>query len=113
MIHPMEMHHISQAHIRIVRILDDAPERYTQDERWKGLDEYHKDLGMKVLDATRGRICICSNSIQTINNHSFHELILTPPIFIVDLARHEHRIRYATIANEYLETLQYGCLEAR
>jgi hypothetical protein len=109
---PSEVHHISQIRPKIVRIIDDAPERYLHDEKWVNLDEPDKHFGIRCLEASRGQDCMVITA-QRRGNEIWYELFFDPPLEVENILGSKQSFRFLHVSADYVQVINSGFLEAR
>jgi len=112
MLHLSEIHHISQIQLKIVRIIEDAPERYLEDENWQNLSEPDKHFGIRCLEVSRGQTCMVL-SAQRKGTTIWYELFFDPPLEVENVLGTKQVFHYLHITADYCRVISPGYLEAR
>ena len=112
MMHLSEIHHVSQIQPKIVHIIEDAAERYLEDENWRNLSEPDKHFGIRCLEAARDHVCMVLSATRK-GNVIWYELFFDPPIEVENVLGTKQAFRYLHITADYCRVINPGFLEAR
>jgi hypothetical protein len=109
---PAGIHHIDQMRCKVVRIRDDAPERYAADGRWRQIAEPDKNFGIRCLEASRGRECVVFTTNRR-GGDQWYELLFDPPVEVENVLGSIQKFPYLHITADYVRVIDHGFMEAR
>ncbi|MDD5533691.1 MAG: hypothetical protein PHC52_12930 [Syntrophales bacterium] len=107
-----EISHVNQVKPKIVRLVDDAPERYETDERWEDVPHAWKRFGLRFMEACAGKEFAVTHA-SFAGDTLWYELLLRPPLKLESPQGIPTIYQYLHVSSDYTQVIDSGYMEAK